>query len=646
MSAIAGLWNFDGRPTADASVARMLAVQAMYGGDDSERWHAGNFALGRNLLRLLPEDVHDMQPLVGGDGRLVLVADIRLDNRDELVAELALSPETARRSADSAILLAAWERWQEKIFDRLSGDYAFAIFDRAQMRLILARDLSGGRPLHYHRGKDFFAFATMPKGLHALPEIPRLPDEERMVEHLALLPEYGSRTFFKDIERVEAGCYAIVTPQGISTRRHWEPQRKTLKLANADEYAEGLRSHLDHAVRVRLRGADKKVGAHLSSGFDSSAVAASAALEMQKIGGKVVAFTAVPREGFSGRTPRLRHGDEGPIAALTAARYPNIEHALIRNAGRSPLESLDRDVTLFDRPMLNLCNSVWMHALNDEARTRGIRVVLTGQMGNMTISYDGLTLLPHLVGQGRWLHWLREGSALVRNRQQRVRNVMAQSFGPYMPLALWDWINRTFRGVTTDVSSYSAIHPDAIATLDIEAKAQARGLDLHYRPRKDGFDTRIWVVRRVDVGNYAKGILAGWGIDQRDPTVDRGLLEFCLSVPEEQYLVNGRTKALARRAFSGRLPSEVINMRGKGLQAADWYENLSAARPAITAEIARLEEFQPAASALDLARLKALLADWPEDGWETEAVIRPYRLALLRGIASGHFLRRASGSNI
>jgi asparagine synthase (glutamine-hydrolysing) len=287
-----------------------------------------------------------------------------------------------------------------------------------------------------------------------------------------------------------------------------------------------------------------------------------------------------------------------------------------------------------------------MDALNDAAKARGLGVSLSGQMGNMTISYDGLTLLPQLVAQGRWLKWLGVGTSLVRTRHQRVRNVMAQSFGAYMPLPLWIWINKTFRGVTSDVTSYSAIRPEALAAMDIERKARERALDLHYRPRSDSFETRLWVIRRLDQGNHFKGVLSGWGIDQRDPTANRQLLEFCLSVPDEQCLAEGKTKVLARRAFAGRLPQELLTLRGKGLQAADWYEGLAAARPALEAEIERLESVDLAANALDLQRLKSLLADWPKGGWETERVIRSYRLALLRGISSGHFLRRASGSNV
>ncbi len=92
------------------------------------------------------------------------------------------------------------------------------------------------------------------------------------------------------------------------------------------------------------------------------------------------------------------------------------------------------------------------------------------------------------------------------------------------------------------------------------------------------------MLRRVDLGNYHAGILGGWGVDQRDPTADRRLVEFCLNVPPEQNLVNGETKALARRAFAGRLPQDVIASRGKGYQAVDWHEGLTAARDSLRAK--------------------------------------------------------------
>lgn len=645
MSALAGVWNFTGKPGSDGACARIMAAQAMYGPHDSAQWDAGEISLGRRLFRLLPEDQYDWQPSVGGEGRFTLVADLRLDNRDELAAALRIAPDRARTMADSAVLLGAWEAWGENCVDRLVGDYAFAIWDSKERKLSLARDPLGMRPLHFHRAASFFAFASMPKGLHALPEIPRAPDEDRIAEFLVLMPEKGTQSFFRNVERVEPGHMTTVTKAGVLHRRHWEPQRKPLRLSSAEDYAEGMRHHFEAAVRATLRGTNGTVATHLSSGFDSSTVTATAARLLDGTG-KVVAYTSVPREGFDGAAPRAREGNEGTIAAITAARYPNVEHVLVHNNRTSPLANLDRLFVLFDRPILNPCNHVWVSAINDAIRSRNIGVLLTGQMGNMSISYGGETLLPQLIRSGRWLRWAREASGLARNRHMRWIGVLGQSFGPFVPSTLWRWANRYLMNRGVDVGTYSGVNPSRLKELDLASRASGRALDLNYRPRRDGFETRLWVMRRVDIGNMRHGTLAGWGIDQRDPTTDRRLIEFCLNIPEEQLLSNGNNKAVARIAFADRLPQAVLDSRHKGYQAADWHEGLATARAELRDEVERLGAIAPAATAIDLPRLGKLIEDWPAGGWETSDVISQYRLKLLRGIAVGHFLRRASGSNL
>jgi len=223
--------------------------------------------------------------------------------------------------------------------------------------------------------------------------------------------------------------------------------------------------------------------------------------------------------------------------------------------------------------------------------------------------------------------------------------MFAQSFAPYAPDFAWRWARAIFGKATLDVGAYCGIRHKRLEELGIPKLARARGLDLTYRPRKDGFEMRLWVLRRVDMGNYSKGILGGWGIDYRDPTVDRRLLELCWAIPEEQFLKDGVTKALVRRALAGRVAPEVLQLRGKGYQAADWHEGLTSTRDTLREEIARLKECGPAAMSIDFPRLIRLTENWPADGWQTEEVIAPYRLALLRAVSTGHFLRRASGSN-
>jgi asparagine synthase (glutamine-hydrolysing) len=644
MTALAGVWRFDARPDAAESCAQMLVVQQVYGPHHGAQWSDRSVALGRRLMRVLPEDAFDRQPLIGGEGRYVLVADVRLDNRDELTEALQIPAPQARTLCDAGVLLAAIERWDESCLERLVGDYAFALWDSARRRLLLARDPLGWRPLHYHRAKKFFAFASMPKGLHALPDVPYAPDEDRIAEFLALIPETGTQSYFLGVERVEPGHVVTITANDLVTRRHWQPSRRQIRFRRPEEYSDALRDLLDQAVSCRLRGTGD-VGVFLSGGFDSGAVAATAARLLTASDRRVIALTGVPREGYDGGGPRGRILDEGPNAAATAALYPNIEHVLVRNKGSSPLADLDRRFFLMNRPIRGICSTGWWASFEDAIRERKLRVILGGDHGNVGLSYDGIELLPELLRRGQWVQLWREASALVAARGLRWRGVLANTFGPWCPPTLWGWVCKIGKGYRPDVTDYTAIHPRRVDELDLRARARARNHDFAARPWKDGFEMRLHCLQTVDSGNHQKGALGGWQVDFRDPTADVRLLEFCLAVPTEQFLHNGMLRSLARRALADRLPKQLLEEPRRGFQVADWHEDLAAARDSVVDELDRLEACPPAAAALDLPRLRRLMENWPSGGWERNDVIMHYRYALLRGIATGHFLRRVTGSN-
>ena len=326
----------------------------------------------------------------------------------------------------------------------------------------------------------------------------------------------------------------------------------------------------------------------------------------------------MPRKDYDGPGPRNRILDEGPYAAATAALYPNMKHVLIRSEGRSPFDDLDLGFYLFDRP--TRFGIEWVNSIYDAIHDRKLTVLLNGQTGNFGLSYDGLALLPELVRRGRWLRLFREGQALVSQRRMRWRGFFRLTFGPWCPAALWHWLNRISSGVRFGVGNYSALNPGRFIELDLAAIAKAGNLDLAYRPWKDGFSMRLWSLLRTDRGNYNKGVLAGWHIDERDPTADVRLLEYCLAVPTEQFLHSGTPRALARHALADRLPKLVLEERRTGFQTADWHERLTAVRNSVAAELDRLDACPPATRAVDLPRLRQLVENWPTGGWERTEV--------------------------
>jgi asparagine synthase (glutamine-hydrolysing) len=264
-------------------------------------------------------------------------------------------------------------------------------------------------------------------------------------------------------------------------------------------------------------------------------------------------------------------------------------------------------------------------------------------MGNLSLSYSGMELLPQLLAQGRLARLMQETALLFRNGT-RAGTIAAKTIGPFLPGIAWRAI-RVLRGRGGSLAAYSAVNTAAAKGADMEKRARERGHDLLGRPARDSVAMRIWALGRQDLGCSVKGVLAGWGLDMRDPTVDKRLVEFCLSVPLEQFMRAGVPRALVRDALADRLPQAVLRERLRGYQAVDWHEALSGCRSELREEVERIKASNIAVEALDLARMSALIDDWPSGSWHRKNVEQNYRQALLRGVTAGHFIRKVSGVN-
>ncbi|HEX8444164.1 MAG TPA: asparagine synthase-related protein [Allosphingosinicella sp.] len=635
MSAIAGVLGWPAANDPEMCCRRMLAAQQAFGPDSTGAWSGESIALGSALYCGLSERQADSQPLIGGGGRYVILADLRLDNREELLSRLGQSGPEFDRSADADILLAAWERWGEETLDLLNGDYAIAVWDEIERKLTLARDPFGQRPLFYHRQQRFFAFSSMPKGIHALAEVARAPDEQAIGLYLALVPEMSRTSYYRGIDQLPPGHVLSIKNGDLRLRRFWNVEPRELKLRSFDEYVEAFRENLDRAVRVRLRGAGDTVAAHLSCGWDSSAVVATAARQSGS-SRDIHAFTSVPARTSPLCAPAFSIPDEGPIAAETAAIYPSVRHHQVGTTTKSPIEDLDLYVGLYDRPVYNLCNFAWIAEINRQASATGAAVLLNGRLGNFTISAGPYSILAEYIRRGRWREWMIEAGALARNKGMRRRGILASSFKPWIRADLWARLQRF--SSAPDLPA-SALHPSlqrAVQEIRRERIVPPNGRTRTY------VEQTLWAMDHYDVGNYRKGSLAGWGLDERDPTADRQLVEFCLSLPIDMLLKNGQRRPLAHAALSDRLPPAVLNERRKGIQAADWYISLGAHLPSIQNLLEEIAANPLAASVINIEQVRSWLREWPTGDWANPAILARYRGALPNALTAGHFILHAS----
>jgi asparagine synthase (glutamine-hydrolysing) len=629
MTVIAGIWSFAGGIAVSSACQDMLQALSVYGTDGRAQYTGSSVAMGRCLLRLLPEDSFDQQPL-SAESVTALVADVRLDNRDLLASQLGLTGERAVMS-DSDILLAAWLQWREQCVDHLSGAFSFAVWDQKQQYLFLARDHTGERPLFYAAAANSFAFASMPKGLHALPFVAAEVSEEYVARYLTLCNSPIEQTIFRNVNRLPPGCSLSVHREQTKLWRHWRTDHlPDLRLGSPDNYLDCLREKFDRAVRVRLRTRGA-VGAQLSGGLDSGSVAATAARLLGTQARDLTCFTAVPRAGFAAPESKTHFFNEAIPAAEIAALYPNVRHLLVESSTTSFLDILDQNNSLYDHPCFGPSNEVWSNAIYDLARANGITLLLNGNCGNSTFSHEGMTAFSAWFRSGQWGTLARVAAQLIKTRNTSIRAIARNALSPSLPFWLRSVADPHMRGFSLD---YSPVHPEIARRFDLQRTAFR---DLN----QSSYDGRTMLRALLTYGDVADTTIAsqgGWQLDYRDPTYDREIVEFCLTVPLEEFLRGGQLRSIARRAMADRLPPNTLNQTRRGSQSADWYISLQAVRGRMAAEVERLRTSPLASRMLDLTRMQALIENWPTSGYESMDVKRTHHIALTRGFSVGRFL--------
>lgn len=626
---------WSGAPAAPV-VNGALDALLLHGRDSKGLWDGGSASLGWRQTILQEEDYFDRQPLTGGGGSLRLVFDGRIDNRAALARALAIAPEQARNWPDSAYVLAAFEKWGPACVDKLLGDFSFAVWNERTRQLFLVRDHIGNKPLYFHRGSGFFLFASQPSALFTYARVPRDLDDGNLLRHLAFIRSAPGATMYRGIEQVPIGTGLLVSENAVVSLRHWNPESiPALRYKRDGDYVDEFQSIINESVECRLRSIHP-VGSHLSSGWDSSTVTATAARLLANRNNSLTAFTSAPpvtwRESVAAKRVIT---DESGIAAAVARMHSNIEHVVIRGSGRFDLSSLDRHSAAAEFPHRTINNAGWLEKLNITARERGIRVLLGGAMGNRTLSYHGMGYLPHLFRHGRWPTLSREWLALHRRGHTHLE-LGARTLVPYLPVPFWDLMMWLARRPARKNGVPTGLNPLAMdRKLEEEIAKSGRPADTICM---DDRAARKFCTQTPDALLIWGGTLAAFDLDVREPLGDRRLMAFRAAIPERQFLCNGQTKWLVRRAMDGILPEVLTSQRSRGLQAAEWFQAATESRGLLGEELDCLAANSRMESLFDIPLLREMIDAWPAS-ISDENQAKSYK-ALLVVITGARFARR------
>ncbi|HEV7289695.1 asparagine synthase-related protein [Sphingomonas sp.] len=588
------------------------------------------------------EDRAERQPIEDGAGRVILF-DGYLFDPVALRADLSLPP----RTPDSQIAAAWLDRYGFDSLHRLQGDFSCALWDPRARRLHLIVAPMAMRTIYWHARPSGFWFATTLSALHQFPSVPKLLDPLQLALQFTVAVGDPADTLYKDIRLVPPGTHLTSDARGVRQQTFWRlDTRRRVTMKSPEAYVEAARALLDQAVRRTLRTADAP-GVMMSGGLDSSAVAASAARMLDP--DPLDTYTSEPPPDRELAARGGWYDRERPYVDALAARYPNMRPHFCHS---TELAAFEDDPTPFflagGRPQINAAHIGWFDPIYRAAQRNGHTVLLTGQSGNLTLSYSGLRGLADLARTGRFDKLVRLLPGAARFRQNTLwrtlkGEVLMPALPPKLRAALWRWRH----GDAAPSTKYAAIRSDFAAKVGLDATLREQGNDgLAFY----GTDSRKLVAhlldgQRVRMLETIRTIRAYYGLELRDPLADPDLVEFCLAIPRDQYLLGGVQRSMARRVLADRLPDPLLAERGFGRQNPEWFARITAQRESFAAEIEQLANVPLAAEMLDLPRLRRLIDSWPADAAEAETRRFEFAQLLPRAIQTGRFIRWSERGN-
>ncbi|WP_165644978.1 asparagine synthase-related protein, partial [Oharaeibacter diazotrophicus] len=563
MRLICGLLRLDGGPASPTTVAAMAAAMTAPGLAPRLAVRCDG-PVGLGVLAFSRAHA----AAVVADGALLLAADARLDDAGE---------------APEAILARAIGTAGPDFPDRVDGDFAVAAWDGARRRLLLGRDAFGVRPLAYAlRSGRWFAFASLPKGLHGAGLAAADYDPAELAALFLQVYHRGAATGFREIRMLPAGCsLSIAADDGVPRLcRAFAPDPATVGRwrGSADEAAETLRILADAAVRARLP-ATGPAAAHLSGGLDSSPVAVLAARALRERGDRLLALS-----WSSPLTPDRPGRDEAAMAAAVLAAEPGMIHRDFPYGLPLPDRGFDPDwPTDPIHAHLDLSTAA--------AAAFGAGVVLSGVGGDQAASYDGRHPYLALLTAGRI-------GRLVRELPAR-----AEADGVGLARAIHGRLLRPALFGRDGGARRQALTAERARFLVPALRAVAPDLAL---PRQlDGFrpEDRVGAVLDNHLPSRCTEMAfagARHGVAFAFPLLDRRLVEFALGLPLHLMVDEGLARQPWRRAMRGVLP-EAVRLSPHKLGGSDpRHVRLAAHAPALIAEAAALKRHDAATAIVDL----------------------------------------------
>ena len=510
MCGIAGILNFNSQQPSLSDMKKMLAVLAVRGPDDSGTWGEQEVLFGHRRLAVIDLSNQAHQPMV--DDATALIFNGTIYNHLELRKELQAKGFVFKSHSDTEVIAKAYQAWGLECVPKLSGMFAFALWDRATKLLHLVRDRFGIKPLYYSKQNDCLIFASNPQAIIKSGKISSQLDLEALHFHFSLHAVVPApRTILRQIRKVKPAHILSFNMDKSSEKRYW--QLNSLEVKRDDlEWQQLTLNTLRQAVKRRIQNADVPVGVLLSGGLDSSILVGLLAEQGVK---NLQTFSV----GFEDDVNEK--GNEFTYSDSVADKFQT-QHHKISVANREVLKKLPDAIANMAEPMFGQ-DAVAFYLLSEQV-SKHVKVVQSGQGADEVFAgyfwyQKMLTTSSNIDQQWKQFHYNyvdRDHYEMTTMLQKPVPNITQQ------------WLKQQFSNILADSFLAKVLNLD-VCNLIVDDP-----------------------VKRVD------NMTMAWGLEARVPFLDHQLVELVATMPDRLKLAQGG-KGILKTIARGIIPDIIID---------------------------------------------------------------------------------------
>jgi asparagine synthase (glutamine-hydrolysing) len=538
MCGLVGYIDLRNERRIDETILVSMTDKIAYRGPDSCGYFIeDNVGLGFRRLSIIDlEGGH--QPLYNEDESLVLICNGEIFNYPEWKPRLKDKGHVFATGTDVEVLLHLYEDYGDDLLGKLNAQFAFALYDREQERLLLARDQFGINPLYYTIADGFLIFASEIKAILCHPMSPRQVDPAGLDQIFSFPGLISPRTMFKGIHSLQPGHYMVVKGRDIKITEYWDLDYPTTDETCYDRpeqyYVDELRDIFAQSVRYRLQS-DVPVGSYLSGGLDSSIIVAAIKQQSPDVGRHSFSIEFTDRELCESRYQRMMADQAG-----------SIHHSIL--FGRPDIASrLSSAVYHSERPLKESYNTASL-ALSESARDSGVRVVLNGEGSDeLFAGYAGYRFDRYRMSKGDRQPFAPPLEDELRERLWGDASVHYDkdlfAFQQVKALLYSEGLNECLKGL--DDLSQQIINKDRVRRR-------------HFIHQRSYLDFKIRLSGHL-ISDHGDRMAMANSVEARYPFLDINLVEFARTIPPDLKLNGFREKYILKKAAEGLVPRPIID---------------------------------------------------------------------------------------